>query len=173
MSSTGTIEPPDPARQHRLQTVLPVWLLAVPGTLVVAVSAILFAVLPFGIDPIWSVEPLTLPEAAALRDNAEVVRLIGLGGDIDAPGPVRPGISRDEALVLTPLEAATGSRRADMVLLLLEQGAALPPETWTRLSCIAAAVRADEVQSLLASVRPDGATESCAGVETPWRGEEG
>ena len=54
----------------------PVIAVAVPGVLLIAATALMLMGLPFGIDPLWRVEPLTLAEAAALRDNGEVVRLI-------------------------------------------------------------------------------------------------
>jgi len=43
--------------------------LGLPGLLLVAATAALLLGLPFGLDPLWAVEPMTLSEAAALRDN--------------------------------------------------------------------------------------------------------
>jgi hypothetical protein len=131
-------------------------------------TALMFAVLPFGIDPVWHVEPVTLPEAAALRDNAEAMRLIGLGADPNRAGLVRANFAHNKAQMLTPLEAAVGIRRADMVELLLENGARMDGETWTRLICFADVVDAGDVRALLEQRRPPGAAATCEGVQTPW-----
>jgi len=124
--------------------------------------------LPFGVDPLWQVEPLTLAEAAALRDNGEVVRLIDLGEDPNRPGAVRPNFLRNEGLVLAPLEAAVGARRADMVELLLENGAVMDAAMWTRLVCFAEVVDAGDVRKVLDPRRPAQASDHCVDVPTPW-----
>jgi hypothetical protein len=122
-----------------------------------------------GVDPLWYVEPLTLPEAAGLRDNGEVVRLIATGADPDAAGPVRAGFVHNDEKVLTPLEAAVGDRRADMVLLLLDNGATMDEAIWNRLVCFSDIVKASDVRELLEERRPAGATAaSCDAVKTPW-----
>ena len=142
--------------------------LCLPGVLLIAATAAMFTVLPFGIDPLWYVEPVTLPEAAALRDNGEVMRLIGLGADPNEAGPVRPNFAHNEAQFLTPLEAAVAIRRADMVELLLDHGARIDAAIWTRLICFADLVEAGDVRDLLEERRPQGASAACEGVKTPW-----
>ena len=136
--------------------------------MLIAATAVLLAGLPFGADPLWAVEPLTLSEAAALRDNGEVVRLIDSGGDVNAAGVVRADVFSDRALEMTPLEAAVAGERADMVELLFEHGARPDPAQWTRLMCFAASVEADDVRALLEPRRPDGASEECDGVPIGW-----
>lgn len=128
----------------------------------------MLAGLPFGADPLWAVEPLTLSEAAALRDNGEVVRLIESGADVNARSVVRADVFSEQALTMTPLEAAVAGERADMVELLLEHGARADATLWTRLMCYAASVEADDVRALLAPRRPDGAAEGCDGVAIGW-----
>ena len=54
---------------------------------------------------------------------------------------VRAGFARNEAQMLTPLKAAVGIRRGDMVEVLLENGARMDAATWTRLICFADASR--------------------------------
>jgi len=147
---------------------LPACALALPGALLIIATAAMLLGLPFGVDPLWQVEPLTLPEAAALHDNGEVVRLIDLGEDPNRAGPVRPNLLRNDAQVVTPLEAAVGARRADMVGLLLENGAVMDAALWTRLMCFAEVVDAGDVRDVLESRRPAGASDDCAFVETPW-----
>ena len=146
----------------------PALALSLPGALLIVATAAMLAGLPFGIDPLWHVEPLTLPEAAALRDNGEVVRLIDLGEDPNRAGPVRPDILRNDAVVLTPLEAAVGARRADMVDLLFENGAVMNAAMWTRLICFAGRVDAGDVKDVLDAHRPAGASDACDQIQTPW-----
>jgi hypothetical protein len=142
--------------------------LAVPGTLLILATAVMLLGLPFGIDPLWRVEPLTLAEAAALRDNGEVVRLIHAGGNPNAPATVRAEFLRNDPLTITPLEAAVGSDRPDMIEVLLENGASLDAATWTQLMCFATAIEADEAMDLLARRRPGDASPTCEHVQTPW-----
>ena len=168
MSSTVTTNVPEDVRARRRQATLLAAALCLPGALLVAVTVAMFAALPFGIDPVWHVEPLTLPEAAALRDNGEVMRLIGLGADPNEADTVRAGFAHNEAQILTPLEAAVSIGRGDMVELLLENGAQMDAATWTHLLCFADVVMAGEVRALLEQRRPQGVPASCEGVRTPW-----
>lgn len=170
MSLTSTTDTPDvglerPASSWRAW---PAAALCVPGALLILATAVMLVGLPLGADPLWYVEPLTLSEAAALRDYGEVVRLIEGGEDPNRAGPVRPDVLRNDAQELTPLEAAVGARRADMVELLLENGAEMDAATWTRLTCFTAVVDADEVRVVLEPHRPAGASDACDGVRTPW-----
>ena len=146
----------------------PVIAVAIPGTVLTLATALMLIGLPFGLDPLWRVEPLTLAEAAALRDNGEVVRLIEAGADPNAPATVRAEFLRNDALTVTPLEAAVGSDRVDIAQVLLDHGARLDAATWTRLMCFATAIEADESQSFLEPLRPDGASLACDHVQTPW-----
>jgi ankyrin repeat protein len=121
-----------------------------------------------GIDPLWAAETLTLAEAAALKDNGEVARLIEMGGNVNEASAVRADMLVDHPLVVTPLEAAVLSERADMVELLLEHGARMDPPLWTRLMCYSASVEADDVRALLQPRRPAGSVEDCNQVEIRW-----
>jgi hypothetical protein len=142
--------------------------MSICGVLLTLGTAALLVGVPFGVDPVWAVEPVTLPEAAALHDNGEVVRLIMRGADPNQPGTVRANFARNQPAVLTPLEAAVAIRRADMVQVLLDNGASLDAGSWTRLVCFASVVDAGEVRSLLNERRPDGVSDSCEHVQTPW-----
>ena len=106
--------------------------------------------------------------AAALRDNGEVVRLIESGEDVNGASVVRPLILSGRALVVTPIEAAVAAERADMVELLLEQGARMDAALWTRLMCFSVSVEADDVRALLEPRRPEASVEDCDGVEIGW-----
>lgn len=132
-------------------------------------TALMLAGLPFGMDPLWHVEPLTLAEAAALRDNGEVVRLIRGGEDPNKATPVRAEFLRNTAVTVTPLEAAVGIDRADMVNVLLENGATLDARTWNHLVCLAISIEADEAKELLETRRPaDILDPACEHVQAPW-----
>jgi hypothetical protein len=142
--------------------------LGLPGLLFVAATAVMLMGLPFGMDPLWAVEPTTLSEAAALRDNGEVVRLIELGADVNGASLVRPNVLAERELTMTPLEAAVAAERADMVELLLERGARVDVAQWTRLMCFAASVEADEIRALLAPLQAEPLTDACDRVQIPW-----
>ena len=84
----------------------------------------------------------SLAEAAALRDNGEVVRLIQSGEDPNKAGTVRPELLRNDAQVVTPLEAAVGIDRRDMLETLIENGGEITPEIEAELNGIAGAFEA-------------------------------
>ena len=149
-------------------TTLPVLALALPGTLLIVATAVMLLGLPLGLDPLWRVEPLTLAEAASLRDNGEVVRLIHAGEDPNKAGTVRAELLRNDAQVVTPLEAAVGIDRPDMIEVLLDNGAVLDATTWTHLMCFATAIEADEAIDFLEQRRPGDAATACDHVRTPW-----
>ena len=168
MSSTAITDVPEDVETRRRLALLLASAICLPGALLIVATAAMFVALPFGIDPIWHVEPVTLSEAAALRDNGEVIRLIGLGADPNKTSAVRADFVQKEAQVLTPLEAAVGIRRADMVELLLENGAHVDATTWTRLMCFADKLKASDVRTILEQRRPQGTSATCEDVKTPW-----
>jgi hypothetical protein len=135
--------------------------------LIVATAAMLVG-LSLGADPLWTVEDMTLSEAAALRDNGEVARVIELGEDVNGTSLVRPDILADHSLLVTPSEAAVAAKRADMVELLLEHGARMDVAMWTRLMCFSSSVKAEDVLSLLEPRRPEASVENCDFVHVPW-----
>ena len=139
---------------------------SLPGLLLILATAVMLVGLPFGLDPLWRVEPLTLAEAAALRDNGEVVRLIDAGEDPNKAGTVRAELLRNDPLVVTPLEAAVGSDRADMIEVLLDNGAVLDAMTWT-LDVLCNGHRGDDVRALLEQRRPDGASPPAITSRSP------
>jgi hypothetical protein len=144
-------------------------LFAAPGVIFVLLTATLVIGPLVGFDPIWRSEALTLPEAAGLRDNGEVLRLLRDGADINAAGPIRPDFIKSYEITMTPLEAAVGIRRADMVKLLLDRGAVMDQQSWPGLVCFARQERATDVEALLVERAPAGASlASCDGIKTPW-----
>jgi hypothetical protein len=107
---------------------------------------------------------LNLSEAAAVRDLGEIVRLIELSEDPDAPRDVRPGFLADQAVRATPLEAAIAVRDPEVVRVLLVNGAAMDAQVWSHLRCSA---EGDEMTAYLDRRRPPEAIIDC----TPQTGD--
>jgi hypothetical protein len=69
---------------------------------------------------------------------------------------------------LTPLEAAVGARRPEMIDLLLRHGAEVDSASWRRLHCFAVATGDADVVQMLDRVRPAQSDTSCEGIATPF-----
>ena len=140
---------------------------AIPPLIAVGISAVIVVTAAAGgSPPFWRGGTLTLSEAAALRDQGEVTRLTVSGTDPNAVYPLRPGVIAAGAL--TPLEAAVGARRAEMVELLMLRGARVDPSGWRRLHCFALSMGAADVVQMLERYTPANATASCEGITTPF-----
>jgi hypothetical protein len=116
--------------------------------------------------PMWPHQSLSLAEAAGVRDEAEVTRLVEDGADPNARYPVRPGVVFDVGMRLTPLEAAVASRDPEMVERLLALGTVMDTTLWTYLRCIADNRR---VGPMLDGRRPAGSKLQCDGIVAPWQ----
>jgi hypothetical protein len=116
--------------------------------------------------PFWRGGSLTLSEAAALHDQGELVRLIASGNDPNAVYALRANVLAVRAL--TPLEAAVGARRPEMVELLIRHGAEVDPPAWRRLHCFAVATGDAGVVQMLDRFRPAGSEGACEGISTPF-----
>jgi len=100
----------------------PLIIVSAPLALVALARVGLILLSMIGHPLFWAEEPLTLSEAAALRDGGAVARLIAAGQDPNATYRVRRGVVRGRVSA-TPLEAARAARRAEIVQLLLDSGA--------------------------------------------------
>ena len=140
---------------------------AAPAVVAVAVSAaiVVMAVTNMA-PPFWRGGSLTLSEAAALHDQGELVRLIASGHDPNAVYALRADVLAARAL--TPLEAAVGARRPEMVELLIRHGAAVDSDAWRRLHCFAIATGDADVAQMLDRFRPAASESSCEGISTPF-----
>jgi len=106
----------------RLMRRWPFFVAGAPLAVLMLARTLLIALSLAGRPLFWAIEPLTLAEAAALRDGGEVARLLADGADPNAHYPVRRGVVRGRTEA-TPLEAARAARRPEIVQLLLESGA--------------------------------------------------
>src|SRR5712691_5971156 len=138
--------------------------LATPACVLAVGLALSLALGVVGRHPMWPRYDLNLSEAASVRDEAEVVRLIGSGEDPNGRRDIRPGVLFDYAVRLTPLEAAVASQRAEMVEQLLANGALMDAVVWNRLKCLS---RGSEVPLVLEQHRPPGGVMRCEGVIRP------
>lgn len=139
-------------------------ILAAPGCLLAAAAAGVVILSAVDFHPLWP-QPTNLAEAAAVRDEGEVVSLIQQGYDPNVRYAIRQGWLFDLPSRLTPLEAAVASDDGTMVGRLLANGAFIDGVLWTHLRCIA---EGDEVPPTLDRYRPAGALLRCDGVIPPW-----
>src|SRR5688500_11275864 len=99
--------------------------------------------LALGVPPVvrwfWPESTTNVAEAAALGEAARVRALVTRGAALDVPLPVRAGLlDSDEALTITPLEAAVRRKSEDsLVPVLLDLGARPSPQEARRLYCLA------------------------------------
>jgi hypothetical protein len=154
-----------PARRPRLASVLE-YALAGPAILWLALALVATVAAIVGYTAATS-QGLTLSEAAALRDRAELVRLIRAGGDARARSRVRGGIIREREYVLTPLEAATATQRGDVVELLVREGVPLDESSFPTVYCIAARSEFEDIVELLRTLAPDRPLPQCDNVQLP------
>jgi hypothetical protein len=134
---------------------------APPGVLVAGLAAALVLAC-VGRNPIWPDHDLTLSEAVAAADDAEVELLMAAGTDLSAAYDVRPGLLAERPERLTPLESAVLSHRADLVERFLENGAVIDAPTWNRLACLAGDAA---VAAVLDRYRPAQVIRNCDAVQ--------
>jgi hypothetical protein len=142
-------------------TVFLAWCAATPPLAATAFCAALLGAAVLGYTPaFWEGGTLTLAEAAALRDRAEVARQIEAGADPNAEYALRPDVLATTRA--TPLEAAVLARRPEIVQLLMYEGAAVDERSWHHLHCVAAEIGQEDVIDAIDAYRPaTAATVSC------------
>jgi hypothetical protein len=105
-----------------------------------------------GRHPMWHVPELNLAEAAAGRDVATVVLLIGYGENPNQTYSIRPGVLNASAATMTPIEAALEARRPEIISLLLRHGAVLDEAQRRAYACRARSRRDNDVVRLFESM---------------------
>jgi ankyrin repeat protein len=98
-----------------------------------------------GLHPMWKVSTPNFSEAAAGRDAATVMLLLSQGRDPNASHLVRAGVLDRWAVRTTPLEAAFGEGRMEIVDILLRNGAALDEKRRIAFTCQARARREADI----------------------------
>ena len=131
----------------------------------VMLPCLLFAALSgwWTVAPLWPPDDVTLPEAIATRNNGEALRLMARGADPNAPARVRDGLlvnGRD--VIVSPVEAAVGAQRADVLRQLLSSGAVIDDRERIVLRCYEQTRRDSAVREMLAAGVPG--EPDCAGV---------
>jgi hypothetical protein len=142
-------------------TTLPAVCAAIPPLIAVGFCGAVLGAAVCGYTPtFWQGGPLTLAEAAALRDQGEVARLIEAGADPNEEYALRPDVLATNRA--TPLEAAVYARRAEIVHLLMHEGATMDERSWRHLHCVAAEIGEGDVIEAVDAYRPaTAATVSC------------
>jgi hypothetical protein len=140
--------------------------LATPACLVLAGLTAGLVLALFDRHPLWPRQQLNLSEAAAVRDAAEIVRLIESSEDPNAARGVRPGLLAQQAVRATPLEAAVAMKDPEIARVLLVNGAVMDAQVWSRLRCSA---DGDEITEYLDRRRPVKAVLDCtpSSVDNP------
>jgi hypothetical protein len=138
-----------------LRSLLAACAAAPPVAATVFCAAVLCAALLGNAPRFWEGGTLTLAEAAALRDQGEVARLIEAGADPDREYALRPDILATTRA--TPLEAAVDARRPEIVQLLMHEGATVDERGWRHLHCLAVDTGAADVVEAVDAYRPAAA----------------
>lgn len=140
-----------------------------PAVVLASLEAVILMIAAVSDHPRWPRTSLNLSEAAAVRDHAEVARLLETGESPNARRPVRPGlVGNDVEVEATPLEAAVSIRRPELMDLLFERGARPSTADWLHLRCSAEALGYADVVANLDMRRPDEVEIRCSGDERLW-----
>jgi len=136
--------------------------LGLPGVLLACCILVLAMASAAGLVPTAKDYQLTLAEAAALHDIAEIVRLVRSGADPRQPAPVRAGMIREERMVVTPMTAAILERRVDVIAILADVGARIRPDEVAQYWCLAQARGDTAVLAAVEAQAPRPANIDCS-----------
>jgi hypothetical protein len=110
---------------------------------------------------------MNLTEATAVASHADAARLLRDGADPNARARLRAGVVKNEEMMMTPLEAATGAIRTGPVQMLLDHGATIDQANYAVLWCGAKSRNNEDMLRLLESRRP-AAPIDCRTVRVLW-----
>jgi len=133
--------------------------LAVPMTLA-AFSVAVTVAAAFG-GGLWPPDDVSLAEAAATRNYAEVVRLVRGGSSPNANAEVRQGVLDGSEHRITPFEVAVASRDERMAMLLLRLGANPSQSQVLELRCAEWLPSSPEFQAVLERMSPGATSLDC------------
>lgn len=141
-----------------------------PGAVVAALVVMALLLHAGGVAPFAPAERMTLPEAAALESDADVVRLLRAGADVNQQAWVRRTRIRSVHAAMTPMEAAMTSRHVSVMTLLADAGARITAAELPVLWCLAASQQNADAQAWLRSRAAGPFPATCAGVRIPELG---
>lgn len=136
-----------------------------PALVVASVGAASTLANPRGIWT-WAPDAVTLSEAVATGNYAEVVRQIDNGVDPNPAADVRADLLAGHAMHLTPLQAAVRARSALMLRLLLDHGAVVGPSGLAVLKCLNEQDGNADVRAVLETLTT-GPEPACADLTLP------
>jgi hypothetical protein len=134
------------------------------GAVLVVVALVLRA---GGLPLLAPTERMTLPEAAALESDADVVRLLRAGADVNQAAWVRRTRIRSVNAVMTPMEAAMTSRHVSVMTLLAEAGARIAAADVPVLWCLAGSQQNADAQAWLRARIGGPFPTDCTSVRIP------
>lgn len=140
-------------------------LLGLPATVVALVGLWSFATNNGG-GWVWPPDNVTLAEAIATGNYAEVARQLENGVDPNPPFDVRGGVLGDRPARLTPLQAAVRARNPVLLQMLLDHGAVVGPTGLSVLKCMNDEDGDREVRQILDAL-PGELVLSCTEVSIP------
>ncbi len=141
--------------------------IGLPGVMVALVIVVSLGLQAAGVFPFEPAGQMTLPEAAALESEADIVRLLRAGANPNAPARVRRTRIRAVQAALTPLEAAMSSRHVSVMTLLVDNGAVLDARNLPGLWCLAASQQNQDAQNWLRSRGGAEPPSGCDAVPFP------
>lgn len=142
---------------------------AAPAALLGVMTAGMLLRALFGSHPLWHAEPVNLSEAAALRDQATVVQLIGRGEDPYQRREVRADLLFNDRAELTAPEAAIAAGRAEIMEVILWSAPRPTPAEWNRLRCLSKLEGDEDIDEVLDRYKPIDAVLECNGITRPWK----
>jgi hypothetical protein len=138
-----------------------------PGALVAVLLVVAMLLYLGGVAPFAPAERMTLPEAAALESDADIVRLLRAGADVNQAAWVRRTRIRPVHAMMTPIEAAMTSRHVSVMTLLADAGARITVAEIPVLWCLAVQQRNGDAQAWLRSRADLASSPDCADVRYP------
>jgi len=138
-----------------------------PGVLVAVAVFVVLLMRAAGLAPFEAADRMTLPEAAALESEADVVRLLRSGADPNQPAWVRRTRLRAVHAPMTPMQAAMTSRHVSVMTLLADAGARVTPAEMPVLWCIAESQRNADAATWLRGRAGGPFPQDCRAVRIP------